>query len=264
MQQPSMGPWSATQGVNTVPINPMMTPRQVYPPVINQHASTYDRVDPLSLYNTNTVMGAGINPQLPGIVHDSAGMSNQQQMRMPLDTSGVRMMPPNIRRPHVQLDNTSSHSTGQMYPPSAFNQHVTFGQGNRMDPMTLYSPNMAVGAGTNRQLISGMSAAYPGMIQYPSGMSKQRQMRMPSTTSGVRMVLPPNIRTRHVQPNNTNSRSTPFQSSSISNPNDMLTIQDTSSSTKQSTTAIAEQATYTLPFYQFPSSQVRNSLLQQM
>ena len=97
--------------------------------------------------------------------------------------------------PPVQ-HNTSGHSIGPMYPPSAFMQPMTFGQANT--PIPVMYPNVAMGAGANPQLTSGMSAAYPGTIQYPSGMSKQQQMRMPSTTSGIRMVIPPNIGTQQV------------------------------------------------------------------
>ena len=160
-----MGPRSEIHRINTIPV---ITPRQMNPPVLNKHAGT---------------IGASINPQLPGIVHDSAGIFNQQHMDMPLDTSGVRIMPPNIRRPHAQLDNRSSHSTGQIYPPSALSQQVAYRE-NRKDTMTLYSPSMVVGAGINPQLTSGMSTAYPGMIQYPSAMSKQPKMatRMVRTT----------------------------------------------------------------------------------
>ena len=81
----------------------------------------------------------------------------------------------------------------------------------------LYSPSAAQGAGTNPQLISSKSV-YPGMIQYPSGMSQQQIMGMSSNTSRAR-VVPTNMGAPHIGPADSGLIS--FQSSSISNPNDV-------------------------------------------
>ena len=108
---------------------------------------------------------------------------------------------------------------GQMYP-QAFNQPAMVGQDNRVDPRPLYSPLTLLGAGTNPQLSSSKSV-YPGVTQYPSGMPQQQIMGMSSNTSRGRMV-PPNRGAPYIgATDNTNSRSVSFQSSSISNPNNV-------------------------------------------
>ena len=151
---------------------------------------------------------------------------------------------------------------GQMYP-QAFNQPAMFGQDNRVDPRSLYSPYSVLGAGTNPQLTSSKSVhpgviqypsgmpqqqimgmpsnyspymvagtstdlqlsnsmgSYPGVIQYPSGMPQQQIMGMSSNTSRGRMV-PTNRGVPHIgAADNASSHSVSFQSSSISNPNNV-------------------------------------------
>ena len=149
---------------------------------------------------------------------------------------------------------------GQMYP-RGYNQPAIFGQDNRMDSRPLYSPYTVLGAGTNPQLTSskninpgriqyplgvpqqqimGMSSNYsPYMVPgtginpqlsnsmgsypgwYPSGMPQQQIMGMSSNTSRGRMV-PTNRGAPYIGPaDNTSSRSVSFQSSSISNPNNV-------------------------------------------
>ena len=108
---------------------------------------------------------------------------------------------------------------GQMYP-QAFNQPAMFGEGKRVDPRPLYSPYTVLGAGTNPQLSSSKSV-HPGVTQYPSGMPQQQIMGMSSNTSRGRMV-PTNRGAPYIGAvDNTNSRSVSFQSSSISNPNNV-------------------------------------------
>ena len=119
---------------------------------------------------------------------------------------------------------------GQMYS-QAFYQPAMLGQYYGMDPRSSYNPYKLPGVstqpfysssvvprvGTNPQLISSKSV-YPGMIQYPSGMSQQQIMGMSSNTSRAR-VVPTNMGVPHIGP--ADSRSVSFQSSSISNPNDV-------------------------------------------
>ena len=120
---------------------------------------------------------------------------------------------------------------GHMYS-QAFYQPAMLGQDNRVDPRPLYnpyklpgvstkplySPSAVPAVSTNPQLISSESV-YPGVLQYPSGMSQQQIMGMSSNTSRAR-VVPTNMGAPHIGPaDNTNSIS--FQSSSISNPNDV-------------------------------------------
>ena len=119
---------------------------------------------------------------------------------------------------------------GHMYS-QAFYQPAMLGQYYGMDPRPLYnpyklpgvstkplySPSAVPGVGTNPQLISSKSV-YPGVIQYPSGMSQQQIMGMSSNTSRAR-VVPTNMRAPHIRP--ADSHSVSFQSSSISNPNDV-------------------------------------------
>ena len=108
---------------------------------------------------------------------------------------------------------------GQMYP-QIFNQPAVFGQDNRVDPRPLYCPNTVLGAGTNPQLTSSKSVN-PGVIRYPSGTPQQQIMGMSSNTSRGRMA-PTNRGAPYIGPaDNTSSRSVSFQSSSISNPNNV-------------------------------------------
>ena len=108
---------------------------------------------------------------------------------------------------------------GQMYQQT-FNQPAMFGQDNRVDPRPLYSPYTVLGAGTNPQLTSSKSVN-PGVIRYPSGMPQQQIMGMSSNTSRGRMV-PSNRGAPYIGPaDNTSSRSVSFQSSSVSNPNNV-------------------------------------------
>ena len=149
---------------------------------------------------------------------------------------------------------------GQMYP-RGYNQPAMFGQDNRVDPRPLYSPYTVLGAGTNPQLTSSKSVnpgrirypsgmpqqqimgmpsnyspymvpgtgtspplsnsmgSYPGW--YPSGMPQQQVMGMSSNTSRGRMVRT-NRGAPYIEPaDNTSSHSVSFQSSSISNPNNV-------------------------------------------
>ena len=122
---------------------------------------------------------------------------------------------------------------GHMYS-QAFYQPAMLGQNYGVNPRPLYNPYKLPGvstkplyspsavpvAGTNPQLISSKSV-YPGVFQYPSGMSQQQIMGMSSNTSRAR-VVPTNMEAPHIGPaDNTNGGSISFQSSSISNPNDV-------------------------------------------
>lgn len=130
---------------------------------------------------------------------------------------------------------------GQIYP-QGFNQPTTFHQNNKVNPRPLYGPNMA---GNNPELSSSVSA-YPGVIQYSGGMSKQQIMGMSSNTSRAR-VESPNMGAHIGSVDNTNSHSISFQFSSIGNPNNMSTSSsidpENSSSTEYSLAAAVKQTT---------------------
>ena len=109
---------------------------------------------------------------------------------------------------------------GHMYS-QAFYHPAMLGQDYRADPRSLYGTYGVPEVGTNPQLISSKSVYHPGVIQYPSGMSQQQIMGMSSNTSGAR-VVPTNMGAPHTGPaDNTNGGSISFQSSSISNPNNV-------------------------------------------
>ena len=106
---------------------------------------------------------------------------------------------------------------GQMYPQALNHQPAMFGQDNRVNQMPLY--NASMGIGTNPQLSNTMGN-YPGMIQYRSGIPQQQIMGIPSNmnnTNGVRMAL---VYTEGAA-NDTNIHPVSFQSTSISNPNNV-------------------------------------------
>ena len=119
---------------------------------------------------------------------------------------------------------------GHMYS-QAFYQPAMLGQYHGLNPRPLYnsyklpgvstkplySPSAAPGVGTNPQLISSKSV-YPGVFQYPSGMSQQQIMGMSSNTSRAR-VVPTNIGALNIGP--ADSHSISFQSSFFNNPNDV-------------------------------------------
>ena len=93
---------------------------------------------------------------------------------------------------------------GQMYP-QAYNQAVMFGQDKRVDPRSLYSPYTLPGADTNPQLTSSKSV-------HPSNTSRAR-------------VVPPNMGASYIgAADNTASCSVSFQSSSISDPNNVSSL----------------------------------------
>ena len=82
------------------------------------------------------------------------------------------------------------------------------------------SPYMVPGTGTNPQLSNSLGN-YLGMMQNPSGMPQKQIMGMSSNTSRGRMV-PTNRGAPYIgATDNTNSHSVSFQSSSISNPNNV-------------------------------------------
>ena len=161
---------------------------------------------------------------------------------------------------------------GQMYP-RGYNQPAMFGQDNRVDPRPLYSPYTVLGAGTSPQLTSSKSVnpgmirypsgvpqqqimgmpsnyspymvpgtgtnpqlsnsmgSYPGW--YPSGMPQQQIMGMPSNASRGRMV-PTNRGAPYIGPaDNTSSHSVSFQSSSVSNPNNVSLYSHPTSPTEE-------------------------------
>ena len=108
---------------------------------------------------------------------------------------------------------------GQMYP-QAFNQPAMFGEDKRVDPRPLYSPCTVLGTSTNPQLSSNKTL-HPGVIQCPSGMPQQQIMRISPNTSKGRMV-PTDREAPYIgAADNTSSCSVSFQSSSISNPNNV-------------------------------------------
>ena len=131
---------------------------------------------------------------------------------------------------------TQGHMYSQaFYQPAMLGQHYGVNPRPLYNPYTLpgvstkplYSPPVAQGAATNPQLISSKSV-YPGVFQYPSGMSQQQIMGMSSNTSRAR-VVPTNMGAPHIRSaDNTNSIS--FQSSSISNPNDVSLYSHSSNS----------------------------------
>ena len=108
---------------------------------------------------------------------------------------------------------------GQMNPQD-FNKPAMFGEDKRVDPRPLYSPDTVMGTVTNPQLSNSLDN-YLGMMQNPSGKPQQQIMGMSSNTSRGRMV-PTNIGAPYIgATDNINSRSGSFQSSSISNPNNV-------------------------------------------
>ena len=113
-----------------------------------------------------------------------------------------------------QLTSSKSVNPGRIQYPSGMPQQQIMGMPSN------YSSYMVPGSGTNLQLSNSMGS-YPEIIQYPSGMPQHQILGMPSNTSKGRMV-PTNRRTPHVgAADNTSSRSVSFQSSSISDPNNV-------------------------------------------
>ena len=163
-----------------------------------------------------------------------------------------------MQQPSIYLGNVTQRidndprdhviTQGQMYP-QAVNQATMFGEDKRVDPRPLYSPYTVLGAGTNPHLSSSKSV-YPGGIQYPSGMPQQQIMGMSSNTSRGRMV-PTNRGAPYIgTTDNTNSRSVSFQSSSISNPNNVNLY---SHSTNPAVVPVCESSQPITPFILPPS-----------
>ena len=97
--------------------------------------------------------------------------------------------------------------------PQAFNHPAI---DNRVDPRSLFSPYTLPGASSD--------GFYPGRIQYPSEISQQQITRNSSNTSSTGMV-PQNTGAPHVgAADNTTRQSVIFQSSSISNPNNVSSL----------------------------------------
>ena len=100
--------------------------------------------------------------------------------------------------------------------PQALNHPAMFGLDNRVGPGSMYSPYTLPSASSE--------VAYPGVIQYPSEMSQQQIMRNSSNTSSAGMV-PRNTGAPHIgAADNTTRHSVSFQSSSISNPNNVSSL----------------------------------------
>ena len=113
-----------------------------------------------------------------------------------------------------QLTSSKSINSGVIQYLSRISQQQMMGMPSN------YSPYMVSGTGTNPQWSNSMGS-YPGMIQYPSGMPQQQVTGMSSNSSRGRMV-PTNRRAPHVgAADNISSHSVSFQSSSISNPNNV-------------------------------------------
>ena len=107
---------------------------------------------------------------------------------------------------------------------------------------------MVPGTGTNPQLSNSLGN-YLEMMQNPSGMPQQQIMGMSSNTSRGRMVLTNRGAPYIEATDNTNRRSVSFQSSSISNPNNVNLY---SHSTNPATVPVCESSQ---PITQFlPSS----------
>ena len=219
------------------------------------------RVDPRPLYSPHTVLGAGTNPQLssskivhPGVTQYPSGIPQQQIMGMSSNYSPY-MVPGTGTNP--QLSNSLGNYLGMMQNPSGMPQQQIMGMSSNYSPYMVpgtgtnpqlsnslgnylgmmqnpsgmpqqqimgmssnYSPYMVPGTGTNPQLSNSLGN-YLGMMQNPSGMPQQQIMGMSSNTSRGRMV-PTNRGAPYIgATDNTNSRSVSFQSSSISNPNNV-------------------------------------------
>ena len=113
-----------------------------------------------------------------------------------------------------QLGSSKSVYSGVTRYPSGMPQQQIMGLSSN------YSPYMVPGTGTNPQLSNSLGN-YLGMMQNPSGMPQQQIMGMSSNTNRGRMV-PTNRGAPYIgATDNTNSHSVSFQSSSISNPNNV-------------------------------------------
>ena len=113
-----------------------------------------------------------------------------------------------------QLNSSKSVYPGVTQYPSGIPQQQIMGMSSN------YSPYMVPGTDTKPQLSNSLGN-YLGMMQNPSGMPQQQIMGMSSNTSRGRMV-PTNRGAPYIGATyNTNSRSVSFQSSSISNLNNV-------------------------------------------
>ena len=100
-------------------------------------------------------------------------------------------------------------SQGLMYPQALNPSAMLFGQEDRVDTRSLYSPYTLPVAATNSQL-----TVSPSVIQYPSGMTRQQVMG--NTSRAVAAVVEA---THTGAVHNTTGHLVSLQSSSISNPN---------------------------------------------
>ena len=126
-----------------------------------------------------------------------------------------------------------------------------------MEMLSNYSPYMVPGTGTNPHLGNNLGN-YLGMIQNPSGMSQQQIMGMSSNTSRGRMV-PTNRGAPYIgATDNTNSSSVSFQSSSISNLNNVNLY---SHSTNPAAVPVCESSQPIIQFLPSSSSPLTLSLL---
>ena len=113
-----------------------------------------------------------------------------------------------------QLSSSKIVYPGVTQYPSAIPQQQIMGISSN------YSPYMVPGTGTTPQLSNNLDN-YLRMMQNPSGMPQQQIMGMSSNATRGRMV-PTNRGASYIgATDNTSSRSVSFQSSSISNPNNV-------------------------------------------
>ena len=118
----------------------------------------------------------------------------------------------NTRNVPQRIDTGSVYpgsSQGLMHPLTLNPSAMLFGQDDRVDMRSLYSPYTLSTAVTNSQL-----TVSPRVIQYPSGMTRQQVM---GNTS--RAVAPVVEATHTGVVDNTTGHSVSLQSSPISNPN---------------------------------------------
>ena len=173
-----------------------------------------------SIYPRNVTQRIGTDPRDHVITQ---GQMYPQAFNQPaMVGQDNRVDPRPLYSPYTLLDagtNPQLSSSKSVYPgvtqyPSGMPQQQI------MRMSSNYSPYMVPGTGTNPQLSNSLSN-YLGMMQNPSGMPQQQIMGMSSNTSRGRMV-PTNRGAPYIgATDNTNSRSVSFQSSSISNPNNV-------------------------------------------